>query len=230
MALDVELELGGRRAARLFVRELPGEQFVQVIIGFESSTIRGGRWLEGDRRTQESDLPRFREFLLALMEAYPAISGTLGLDLDAVTAGLPHDEFRLENGTWLHQLNSGMRQSRIEYGFDFIIVNGSAWGWDKPFVYDCIEPRESVQDIKAGKPYYDLHLVEKMRVNVEQAEKAYSRMYDSKRPKDDHDDALLFLSKAIGVARDLGLEKEASGLKERSGHIHEVFNSQFRWL
>lgn len=230
MALDVELELGGRRAARLFVRELPGEQFVQVIIGFESSTICGGWWLAEDRRKEESDLPRFREFLLVLMEAYPAISGTLGLDLDVMTAGLPHDEFRLENGTWLHQLNSGMRRSGIEYGFDLIIVNGAAWGWDKPFVYDCIEPRRSVQDIKAGKPYYDLHLVEEMRVNVEQAEEAYGRMYDSKRPKDDHDDALLFLSKAIGIATDLGLEKEASGLKERYGHIHEVFNSQFRWL
>jgi hypothetical protein len=228
MALDVELELGGRRTAKLYVRELPGEQFVQVIIGFESSSIRGGRRLEEDRRKQESDLPRFREFLLALMEVYPAISGTLGLELDAVTAGLPHDEFRLENGKWLHRLNCGIRQSGIEYGFDFIIVNGAAWGWDKPFVYDRIEPRGSVQDFKAVGPYYDLHLVEEMRVNAERAEQAYGKMYESKYPKEDRDDALLFLSKAIGLATDLGLEGEVAGLKERYEHVIKVFNSQFR--
>jgi hypothetical protein len=228
MALDVELELGGRRTAKLYLRELPGEQWVQVIFGFESSLVRGGRGLEGDRRKEESDLPRFREFLLALMEAYPAISGTLGLDIDAVTAGLPHGESRLENGMWLHELNSGLRKAGIEYGFDFIIVNGAAWGWDRPFVYDRIEPRGRAGDINAGRPYYDLHLVEEVRVKVEQAEQAYGRMYESKRPKDDRDDALLFLSKAVGLATDLGLGKEAARLKERYEHIIKVYNSQFR--
>ena len=229
MSLDVMLEhWGGKRTAKLFLRELPGEQWVQVILGFESSSVRGGRGLEEDGRKEESDLPRFREFLLALMEAYPAISGTLGLDLDVMTAGLPHDAFRLENGMWLHELNSGLRKSGIEYGFDFIIVNGAAWGWDRPFVYDRIEPRMSMQDTKAGRRYYDLQLVEEMRVNAERAEQAYSNMYESKRPKDDRDDALLFLSKAIGLATDIGLEVEVAGLKERYEHIINVFNSQFR--
>lgn len=230
MALDVELELGGRRTAKLYLRELPVEQWVQVIFGFDSSSVRGGWWLEGDRRNEECDLPRFREFLLVLMEAFPAISGTLGLELDVVTAGLPYDEFRLENGMWLHQMNSGLRKSGIEYGFDFIFVNGAPWGWDKPFVYDCIEPRTSVQDSKAGRRYYDLRLVEEMRVNAERAEQAYGNMYESKRPKDDRDDALLFLSKSIGLAADMGLGKEVARLKERYEHIDAVFNSQFRWL
>ena len=228
MALDVGLELGGKRTAKLLLRESPCEQFVQVIIGFESSSVRGGRWQEEDRLKQEGDLPRFREFLLALAGAYPAIIGTLGLELSAADAGLPHDGFGLENGMWLHQLNGEIRQSGNEYGFDFIIVNGAAWGWDKPFVYDCIESRGSVQDIEAGRPYYDLRLVEEIRVNAEQAEQAYSKMYESKRPKDDRDDALLFLSKATKLATDLGLQKEVARLKDRYEHIIGVFNSQFR--
>jgi hypothetical protein len=229
MALDVELELGGRRPAKLTLRELPGEELVQVIIGFESSSIRGGNGLEEDGRVEERDLPRFREFLLVLMETYSAISGTLGLELDAVTAGLPRDAFRLDNGIWLHRMNSRLRESGIEYGFDFIIVNGAPWGWDKPFVYDRIEPRMSLLDAEGSRRYLDLRLVEEIRVNAERAEQAYGNMYESKRPKDDRDDALLFLSKAIGLATDLGLEVEAARLKERYGHIDKVFNSQFRW-
>jgi len=116
------------------------------------------------------------------------------------------------------------------HGFDFIIVDGAPWGWDKPFVYDCIDPRGSAGAGKTGGPYYDLHLVEDMRANAERAEDAYARMYESKRPKDDRDDALSFLSKAIGQATDLGLEKEAARLKERYEHIEAVFNSQFRWI
>jgi len=229
MALDVGLELGGKRAAKLLLRESPCEQFVQVIVGFESSTVRGGRWHKGNGPEGDSDLPRFREFLLALTEAYPAIIGTLGLELSAADAGLPHDGSGLENGMWLHRLNGEIRRSGNEYGFDFIIVNGAPWGWDKPFVYDRIEPHRAVEENMAGRRYYDLRLVEEMRVNSERAEQAYDRMYESRRPKDDRDDAMLFLSKAIGLATDLELGKEVARLKERYEHVIKVFNSQFRW-
>jgi hypothetical protein len=228
MSLDVRLELGGERTARLFLRESPCERLVQVTFAFDSSLVRGGRWHKEDRMKQDGELPRFREFLLALTEAYPAIVGTLGLELDAVTAGLPHEEFRLENGMWLHRLDREIRRAGHEHGFDFIIVNGAPWGWDRPFVYDRIESRGSVRDSNAGRPYYDLHLVEEIRVKVEQAEQAYGNMYESKRPKDDRDDALLFLSKSIRLATDMGLEREAARLKERYEHIDGVFNSQFR--
>jgi hypothetical protein len=229
-SLDIRMELGRRRFAKLFIRELPDEQLVLVSFAFESSSVRGGRWQASDLMRQESDLPRFREFLLGLMKAYPAIIGTLGFDLDVATAGVPHDAAPLETGMWLHQLNNGIRRAGNEYGFDFIIVNGAAGAREKLFVYDGIEPSGTEPDNKAGRPYYDLRLAEEMRANVERAEQAYDRMYDSRRPKDDHDDALLFLSKAIGFAADLGLEKEASRLEERYTHIHEVFHSQFRWL
>jgi hypothetical protein len=53
-------------------------------------------------------------------------------------------------------------------------------------------------------------------------------MYDSRRPQDDKDDALLFLSQAIKQATALGLEEEAVRLKERNEHIIAVYNSQFR--
>lgn len=230
MALHVRMDLGGEKAAKLYLRESPCERFVLVTFGFESSSVRGGRWNRENGSKEDSDLPRLREFLLALAEAYPAIVGTLGLELDADASGLPDDGASLANGRWLHRVNTRIRQSGNGHGYDFIIVHGAAWGWDKPFVYDCIEPRKFSRDMKAGKWYYDLLLVEEMRANAERAEEAYGRMYESKRPKDDRDDALLFLSKSIGLAADMGLGKEAARLKERYGHIDEVFNSQFRWL
>lgn len=214
MSLDVRLDLGGKRSAKLFLRELPCEQLVMVSFAFEPPSDR--------------DLPRFRDFLLALTDGCPASSGTLGLDLDAAAAGLPHDPFRLDNGMWLHQLTRKIRQAGYGHSFDFIIVNPAASGWDKPFVYDGIEPRKYARDPAAGRGHYDLQVVEEIRVNAERAEHACTRMYESKYPKDDRDDALSLLSKAIGLATDLGLEKEIASLKERHEHINEVFNSQFR--
>lgn len=215
MSLDVRLDSGGERSAKLFLRELPCEQLVLAGFAFESFS--------------DGDLPRFRDFLLALTGGCPALSGTLGLDLDAATAGLPHDPFRLDNGMWLHRLIRRVRQAGHGHSFDFIIVNPAASGWDKPFVYDGIEPRKYARDPVGGREHYDLRVVEEIRVNAERAEHAYARMYESKYPKDDRDDALSLLSKAIGLAIDLGLEEETATLKERHEHIAEVFNSQFRW-
>ncbi len=228
MSLDVRLELGGERTAKLFLRESPGGQLVLATFAFDASSIRGGRWHNVHGRKQDTVLPRFREFLLALADAYHAIIGTLGLDLTAAIGGLPNDAFRLENGMWLHRLNAEIRQAGHETGYDFIIVNGAPWGWDRPFVCDGIEPRKFAPGIEAGRKYFDLRLVEEIRANSDRAEEAYSRMYESKRPKDDRDDALLFLSKSIRLAADMGFEKELAMLKERYAQIDEVFNSQFR--
>jgi|GEM_PF-6616051 len=215
MALNVRMELGGTRTARLFFRESQDEKHVLATFAFDPCSFHG---------------PLFREFLLALVDAYHAITGTLGLDLTASTGMLPDDAFRLENGMWLHRLNDEMRQAGYGCGYDFLIVDGVPWGWEKPFVFDGIEPRKFSPGADAGREYYDLRLVEEMRANAEQAEEAYSRMYESKRPKDDRDDALLFLSKSIRLAADMGFEKELARLKERYAHIDRVFNSQFRRL
>jgi hypothetical protein len=53
-------------------------------------------------------------------------------------------------------------------------------------------------------------------------------MYESRTPREDRSDALIFLSKAIGLAASIGLEKEAARLEQRSEHIDAVFNAQFR--
>ncbi len=228
MSLDIRMELGGKRDAKLFLSELQSGELVMISFAFDPSTVKGGRWHNDDSLKQESDLPRFREFLLSLTEVYPVLIGTLGFDLDAVAAGLPDDELRLENRMSLHQLTSAIRQEGHEYSFDLAIINPAASGGNKPFVYDCIEPRKSVQEIEAGGRYHDLRLVEELRVNAERAEQAYDRMYESHHPKDDRDDALGFLSKAIGLAGSLGLAQIEGGLKSRYEHINEVFNSQFR--
>jgi hypothetical protein len=228
MSLDVRLELGGKRDAKLFLRESLSEQLVLVTFAFDSSTIAGGSWHKDRGTGQGSDLPLFRQFLLSLTDAFHAISGALGLDLTAATGGLPDDAFRLEDGMWLHRLNAEIRQAGHETGYDFIIVNGAPWGWDRPFVCDGIEPRKFAPGIDAGRKYYDLRLVEEIRANADRAEEAYSRMYESKRPKDERDDALSFLLKSIRLAADMGLEKELARLKERYAHIDAVFHSQFR--
>lgn len=228
MSLDVRMELGGKRDAKLFICEQPSEELVMINFAFDPSLVKGGTRLNDDSLKQESDLPRFREFLLSLTQVYPVLIGTLGLDLDAVAAGLPDDVLRLENRMSLHQLTSAIRQEGHECKFDFAIINPAASGGNKPFVYDCIEPRKSDQDIEAGGQYHDLRLVEELRLNAERAEQAYDRMYESNYPKDDRDDALGFLSKAIGLANSLGLADLEGGLKSRSEHINQVFISQFR--
>ena len=228
LSLDLRMELRGKRDAKIFFNEFAREELVCISIAFDPSTIRGGRWRKEVSPQQERDLPRFREFLLALIDVYPVISGTLGLGIIAVSPDLPHGENRLDNGKLLHKFLSKARQGGYEENVDCIYIDACHWGFDKPFVYDCIEPRIDDKGAWAGRRCYDMHLVEEMRSTAERAEKAYARMYDSKYPKDDKDDALGYLSTAIKQATELGLEKEVVRLKEHYEHIIEVFNSQFR--
>jgi len=62
---------------------------------------------------------------------------------------------------------------------------------------------------------------------VEQAERAYSAMYEARRPRDDYDDACSGLMKAIEVARFLHRPDEVSRLEERLANIQGVYRSQF---
>jgi hypothetical protein len=228
LSLEIRLELSGARDARLFLRESPCESLAMVSFAFDPSAINGCQRHIDNQPEPESDLPLFRELLGTLINAYPVISGTLGLDIAAIDAGLPHDEIILEDGTWLQQVIGKLRQTGREDNLDCIYINGSPWGFDRPFVYDRIEPSDGYRDTWAGRHYHDLHVVEKIRVAADQATQAYSRMYGSSYPKDDRDDALLYLSKAIALANDINLDNESARLKECYDHINEVYNSQFR--
>ncbi len=60
------------------------------------------------------------------------------------------------------------------------------------------------------------------------AEASYDRMYDSRRPRDDRDDALDFLSEVIRLARLLGDAATLDEARARQEHISAVYRSQFR--
>lgn len=53
-------------------------------------------------------------------------------------------------------------------------------------------------------------------------------MCESNYPKDDRDDALTYLTKALKLTGALGLEDLESRIKQRHEHIDAIFNSQFR--
>jgi hypothetical protein len=64
------------------------------------------------------------------------------------------------------------------------------------------------------------------------AEASYSAMYDA-RPhnvKDCHDDAQLYYQQAMEAARRSGLAGDVARLIERSKHVEDVYNSQFRGI
>jgi hypothetical protein len=63
------------------------------------------------------------------------------------------------------------------------------------------------------------------------AEKAYAALYDAAphNVKGCYDDASLYLSSAIKLAKKLGLMADADRLAARAAHIDAVYNSQFRY-
>ncbi len=63
---------------------------------------------------------------------------------------------------------------------------------------------------------------------IEQGERAYTAMYDARRPRDDYKDACLAYRLAVDLARSLGLEEEAVRLQKRIDNIMAVYHSQFR--
>ena len=77
-----------------------------------------------------------------------------------------------------------------------------------------------------AQQYFDfLHRLSAARAA---AEECYTRMYDSRYPKEDRDDALGFLSEAIRLAKLLNYEAEIAELKARYESIIAVYSSQFR--
>ncbi len=59
------------------------------------------------------------------------------------------------------------------------------------------------------------------------AEDAYDRMYDERRPQDCFRDAMELFGEAIDLARALGRSEEAATLEARRDHVRAVFRSQF---
>ncbi|MDO8310942.1 MAG: hypothetical protein Q7T25_03285 [Sideroxyarcus sp.] len=153
---------------------------------------------------------------------------TIGFDIVALSAVLPDDELNMAESVSLDQLTRVIRQEGRSHNCDFVIINTAVSGGDRPFVFNRIEPMYGSQEIEAGGKYHDLHLAEELRQHAERAEKAYGRMYESRHPKDERDDALGDLAQAIGLAGTLGLMDISADLKGRYEHIDEVFNAQFR--
>lgn len=60
------------------------------------------------------------------------------------------------------------------------------------------------------------------------AERAYTAMYDARRPKDDYEDAVGALAHAEELARFLHRDDLVARLAERRAHIHGVYDHQFR--
>lgn len=60
---------------------------------------------------------------------------------------------------------------------------------------------------------------------------AYSAMYDAAPHgvKDCYEDACLYLSQAISIAKKLGLTAEVERLTARATHVENVYNHQFRY-
>ncbi len=222
LSLDLRMELGSKREARVFIRELPSEELIQISFAFAQANR------EDSSPGQMNDLRWFREFLFALTGAYPVQAGTIGLDLVAVDALFPAGDSWLENRFSLEKIVQVVCQGKQGLNFDFVFISPAIAGGDKPFVYNRIEPIYSSQEIEAGGRFHDLRLAKELHEYADQAENAYDRMYESSYPKDDRDDALSQLSKAIGLAGSLGLANIAADLKGRYEHINAVFNSQFR--
>lgn len=62
------------------------------------------------------------------------------------------------------------------------------------------------------------------------AELAYLAMYESQRPKEAFEDAMVAFRRAIEAAESDGDTGEARRLAERCDHVRAVYDSQFRWL
>jgi hypothetical protein len=228
--LDVRLELAGLRDAKLLIRELPFEELILINFAFAAATVKSGIG-PGENGPQPSgDLPRFRDFLLALIEIFPVLLGTLGLELVAPEALGDYEvnRFALPHRLSLAQLTAPLQPARSGGKFDFVYLSQTLMGADRPFVYDRIEPGLVAPGAAADERYHDLHRVEELHSLAAQAEEAYGRMYNSNYPKDDRDDALGFLAQATRLAGNLGLAEIAAALQQRYDQINGVFNAQFR--
>jgi hypothetical protein len=224
MSLALSLELGASREASLYIRELPGEELVLITFAFDASATRG----HAVAGAGADALPRFREFLLALSRVSPVLFATLGFDVDALTGWFPGDDFRLALPLSLDQLCGVYQRVGHGAGYDFVLLSPAVSGASKPLVYDSIRAGEIPRLGAEAGDVHELRLVEELRTHAVRAEQAYRSMYASNHPKDDRDDALGLLSRAIGLAGALGLAGIQASLSGRYEHVDAVFNSQFR--
>lgn len=199
--------------------------------GFKASDGDPPLW-NSDGDFVQGNVHHYRGFLRALNRIYPVLIGTIGLDLTAfdILCLDGGESFSLASKLTLEQLARALPDPFADYNYDFVIINPAASGGRAPFIFAQNYFRQEIDLDGAAEEQccHDMKRVEDITLNAGNAAKAYTRMYESKRPKDDKHDALLFLSQAIGQANDLGLEQVAAELKERYEHINAVFNSQFR--
>jgi hypothetical protein len=175
-----------------------------------------------------SNRPHLKAFTLELIKAAPVLIATLGRAVDSIdVVGLDDvREFRLADHIPVRrmaELDLSGSWWRYDYFYDFIFIAPAASGANRPIAYEVNNP--GVCDMN---DWHNLRLVASLQRHEAEAERFYTRMYDSRTPKEDRDDACAELSRAIEVAQRLGLEKEEAWLTERQAHIRAVYESQFR--
>jgi hypothetical protein len=76
-------------------------------------------------------------------------------------------------------------------------------------------------------PFESLNPREKLAQLERWGEEAYTRMYDARSPSGDYSEAKENFHGAIALAKELGLQDEATRLEQRLERIKSVFRSQF---
>lgn len=214
LALAFRLELAGETEGHLHLREFPDGDLVLVNLAFAPTVGR--------------QRPELRRFLLELAGDCPLLLATLGHGLDALlvepAAGGPWLELPLN----LAQLARVASQPGRGPGYDFIFLAPAATGGTHPLVLDRLGPPHRADEAARLGSCRDLEFVGEIQRLAGEAERAYTLMYDSARPKDDRDDALGHLARAAELARVLGLEWAEEWCRKRHAHVEAVFNAQFR--
>jgi hypothetical protein len=229
MALDLRMQQDAvPRNARLFVRELPSGDLVQISVVLEPNTVDAAGNRDSGDSGRDREALALAELLLGLTAAYPVLVGTLGRDTLAVDAAFADGETRLDGPMSLEQLAGVLRRVEREHRIELAVVGATLAGAHKSFIYDRHDLTTRARRGEGAGGHYDLRRIEELRGHVVRAEADYDAMYESKRPKDDKDDALAHLAKAIGVAGALGLEHISRELQARHEHIVAVYNAQFR--
>lgn len=226
LTLDFRLNLDGPKnaQARFYDIFFGPHGLVLVNFAFDGPVVEAA--LAPDRGAMPALHP-FREFLLALCAACPVLIGTLGVELDALIPDISFDGLVYDRKLSFRDLFDLAWQAKLgDYAFMFVAQ--AAFNGGKPIVLDRVAPAASFPSTRENGMYRDLLLCYDMVENDYLGEQAYRKMYESSWPKDDKDDALGYLAKAISLARTLELEHYEAELRERYEQIRTVYDAQLR--
>ncbi|MBJ6752395.1 hypothetical protein [Geomonas anaerohicana] len=227
LTLDLRLNLGGAKEAQACFYDICYGPHGLVLVNFAFGGPVVDAALAPDRGATMPALLPFREFLLALCAACPVLIGTIGVELDALIPDISFDGLVYDRKLSYRDFFHLAWHAKLgDYAFMF--VNPAVFDGGKPLVMDRIAPARSFPSTQESSMYRDLLLCYEMVENDYLGEQAYRKMYESNWPKDDKDDALGYLARAISVAGTLELEQYEAELRERYEQIRTVYDAQFR--